>query len=120
MDDSMTLPLVLMGALALVLPAAKRRLELSRAKHRALAGHSRRAKRIAGLLPGSAYEEEAFFNSDHAVAPVVQRRRDGFARLAALYAARYPQSAAMTANARPLISDLQFTGRYRVPYQYSD
>ena len=120
MDDSMTLPLVLMGALALVLPAAKRRLELSRAKHRSLAGHSRIAKRIAGLLPGYAYDEEAFFNSDHAVAPVVQRRRDGFARLAALYAARYPQSAAMTANARPLISDLQFTGRYRVPYQYSD
>ncbi len=29
------------------LPAAKRRLELSRAKHRSLAGHSRMATRVA-------------------------------------------------------------------------
>jgi len=109
-----------LGVLAWALPKAKRRLELSRAKHRSLAGHSRIAKRIAGLLPGYAYDEDTFFNSDHAVGPVVQRRRDGFARLAALYDARYPKSVAMTASARSIISDMQFTGRYRVPYQYTD
>jgi glutamate-1-semialdehyde 2,1-aminomutase len=71
-------------------------------------------------LPGYAYDEATFFNSDHATGPVVQRRRDGFARLAALYDARYAKSAAMTASARAIISDMQFTGRYRVPYQYTD
>jgi len=120
MDNSMALPLLALGVLAWALPKAKRRLELSRAKHRSLAGHSRIAKRIAGLLPGYAYDEDTFFNSDHAVGPVVQRRRDGFARLAALYDARYPKSVAMTASARSIISDMQFTGRYRVPYQYTD
>ena len=120
MNDSIALPLFALGVLAWVLPKAKRRLELSRAKHRSLAGHSRIAKRIAGLLPGYAYDEVTFFNSDHADSAVVQRRRDGFAKLAALYAARFPKSAAMTASARDIISDLQFTGRYRVPYQYSD
>lgn len=120
MDQSMTFPLMALGALAWVLPKAKQRLELSRAKHRSLAGHSRIAKRIAGLLPGYNYDEAMFFNSDGASSAVVERRRDGFFKLAALYAARFPQSVAMTASAREIISDMQFTGRYRVPYQYSD
>jgi glutamate-1-semialdehyde 2,1-aminomutase len=120
MDDNIALPLLALGVLAWVLPKAKRRIELSRAKHRSLAGHSRIAKRIAGLLPGYAYDEATFFNSDQADSAVVQRRRNGFAKLAGLYAERFPKSAAMTASARATISDLQFTGRYRVPYQYSD
>ena len=120
MDESMAFPLMALGALAWVLPKAKQRLELSRAKHRSLAGHSRIAKRIAGLLPGYNYDETVFFNSDGASSAVVERRRDGFFKLAALYAARFPQSVAMTASAREIISDMQFTGRYRVPYQYSD
>ena len=120
MEQSMAFPLLALGALAWVLPKAKQRLELSRAKHRSLAGHSRIAKRIAGLLPGYNYDEAMFFNSDGAGSAVVERRRDGFFKLAALYAARFPQSVAMTASAREIISDMQFTGRYRVPYQYSD
>ena len=120
MDDSIAIPLLTLGALAWLFPKAKRRLELSRAKHRSLAGHSRIAKRIAGLLPGYAYDEGRFFNSDGADDVVVQRRRDGFARLAAFYDTRFAKSAAMTASARSIISDMQFTGRYRVPYQYSD
>jgi len=120
MNESMAFPLLALGALAWVFPKAKQRLELSRAKHRSLAGHSRIAKRIAGLLPGYNYDENVFFNSDGASSAVVERRRDGFFKLAALYAARFPQSVAMTASAREIISDMQFTGRYRVPYQYSD
>ena len=120
MNESMAFPLLALGALAWVFPKAKQRLELSRAKHRSLAGHSRIAKRIAGLLPGYNYDETVFFSSDGASSAVVERRRDGFFKLAALYAARFPQSVAMTASAREIISDMQFTGRYRVPYQYSD
>ena len=36
-----------LGVLATLSPAIKRRIELSRAKHRSLAGHSRMAKRLA-------------------------------------------------------------------------
>ncbi len=120
MDDSIALPFLALGVLAWALPKVKRRIELSRAKHRSLAGHSRIAKRIAGLLPGYAYDEATFFNSDHADSVDVQRRRDGFFKLAMIYAERFPKSVAMTASARDIISDLQFTGRYRVPYQYSN
>jgi glutamate-1-semialdehyde 2,1-aminomutase len=55
---------ITLGALAWTLPRAKRRLELSRAKHRSLAGHARMAKRIAALIPGYAYDEARFFGSD--------------------------------------------------------
>jgi glutamate-1-semialdehyde 2,1-aminomutase len=119
MDETLALSALALGALAWTLPRAKRRLELSQAKHRSLAGHSRLAKRIASLIPGYAYDEDGFFASDGAPPEVVDRRRAGFQRLAALYAERYPRSAAMTAQARDGISDLQFTGSYRVPFQYS-
>ncbi len=98
---------------------APQRLALSRAKHRSLAGHSRMAKRLAGWLPGYAYDEAQFFAADAAPADLVRRRRVGFQRLAMLFAQRYPKSTAMTARARESISDLQFTGSYRVPFQFS-
>lgn len=119
MDASITLTAVALGALAVAVPPLRRRLQLSRAKHRSLAGHSRMAKRLAAWLPGYAYDEARFFAADGAPADVVARRRAGFAALAALYGARFPRSLAMTARARDTLSDLQFTARYRVPFPFS-
>jgi len=122
MDDtlaSLAWPALLLGALGWALPRARRRLQLSRAKHRSLTGHSRMAKRVASLIPGYAYDEADFFGSDGAPPDWQARRRTGFARLAATYAERYPRSAAATAEARESLPDLQFTGAYRVPFQYS-
>src|SRR4051812_47461312 len=118
METTFALSAVALAAFALALPKVRRRLALSRAKHASLAGHSRMARRVAAQLPGYAYDEARFFASDAAPAEVVARRRAGFARLAALYAERFPRSAAMTAEAGEALSDLQFTGSYRVPYQY--
>jgi glutamate-1-semialdehyde 2,1-aminomutase len=110
---------ITLGALAWTLPRAKRRLELSRAKHRSLAGHARMAKRIAALIPGYAYDEARFFGSDGAPEEVQARRRAAFRRLCEDFAQRWPKSVAATAEARDMLSDLQFTGSYRVPFQYS-
>src|SRR5215510_9103369 len=107
------------GAAALSLPALKARLGLSRAKHPSLAGHARIARRVAALVPGYAYGDERVFTSDGAPADIAARRREGFARLAALYAQRFPKTLALTAQARAGLSDLQFTSAYRVPFQYS-
>ncbi|MCX2863010.1 aminotransferase class III-fold pyridoxal phosphate-dependent enzyme [Paucibacter sp. PLA-PC-4] len=107
------------AALLAALPRARQRLQLSRAKHRSLAGHSRMAKRVAGLLPGYAYDEARFFSADAAPADVQERRRAGFAALAAELNSRHTRSIALTAEAREAISDLQFTGAYRVPFQFS-
>jgi glutamate-1-semialdehyde 2,1-aminomutase len=119
MNESIAISALALGLLAWTLPRAKQRLELSRAKHPSLTGHSRMAKRLAGWIPGYAYDETRFFASDDAPAAVVAQRRAGFAQLAAFYAQRYARSVAFTALAREGISDLQFTGSYRVPFQYS-
>jgi glutamate-1-semialdehyde 2,1-aminomutase len=119
MDDTFALSALALGVLAWTLPRAKRRLELSRAKHRSLAGHSRMAKRLAGWIPGYAYDEAGFFASDGAPAAVQAQRRAGLDRLAAVFDARYPQSVALSAQARESLPDLAFTGSYRVPFQYS-
>jgi len=118
MEETFTLSALALGVLALV-PAAKRRLELSRAKHRSLAGHSRLAKRLARWVPGYAYDEAHFFSSDSAPVDVALRRKLALARLSAEFAQRYARSAAMTDRARESISDLRFTGSYRVPFQYA-
>jgi len=107
------------AAAAFFLPALRMRLDLSRAKHPSLTGHARIARRIARLVPYYAYDEQRFFCSDGAPVDVAQRRHDGFMRLAALCQQRYARSAAITAEVDSKISDLQFTSRYRVPFQYS-
>ena len=70
------------GATALLLSSGKlrARLRLSRAKHRSLAGHARLARRVAAQIPFYGHDEDGFFGADGATAPVVARRRDGFAR----------------------------------------
>ncbi len=106
-------------ALALLLPRLKMRLELSRAKHPSLTGHSRMARRIAALLPFYEYDEALFFHSDGAPEAIASCRRDGFMRLAGIYRDRFANTARLTAEVQDSISDLQFTGAYRVPFQYS-
>src|SRR5262249_7894067 len=98
----------------------KARLELSRAKHRSLAGHARLARRVAALVPFYEYDEARFFCSDGAPEEVVARRRAGFARLAELYRTRFARTAVLSAEVKEAISDLQFTEAYRVPFQYRE
>ena len=111
-----------LGACALVflLRKARVRLQLSRAKHRSLAGHARMARRFAGLVPYYEYGEERVFRADGAP------RRDRRRAARRLHAARRrrsqrgaPKNAALTAAVIDAISDLQFTSRYRVPFQFS-
>lgn len=105
-------------ALAISLPKIKSRLELSRAKHRSLAGHSNWSRRLAKLIPYYEYDEEHFFRCDDAPDEIAAQRRAGFMRLADLYRQRYPHTLALTRQAAESISDLQFTGAYRVPFQF--
>jgi glutamate-1-semialdehyde 2,1-aminomutase len=112
-------PALALGSLAWLLPKAHTRLQLSRAKHRSLAGHARIAKRVVAMIPGYAYDEAAFFGSDGAPAEVQALRRAGLQQLAQGFRERYPRSVAATAELRGSLPDLRFTGSYRVPFQYS-
>jgi glutamate-1-semialdehyde 2,1-aminomutase len=120
MDGTTTLAFYGLGAAAVATSVAtlRKRLELSQAKHRSIAGHSRIARRFAGLVPFYDYGEDRFFCSDGAPAEIAARRRAGFARLSALYKARFAETIRRTEEASETISDLQFTDAYRVPFQY--
>ncbi len=112
---------VALGAFALAAPTVmlKSRLELSKAKHPSLGGHARIARRVASLVPFYHYAEDRFFTADGAPQAVAAERRADFERLAALYRARYSRTLALTAEVTGVISDLQFTETYRVPFQFS-
>ena len=116
-----TFILYIVGAVVglFILRKAQIRLQLSRAKHRSLAGHSKWSRRFARLVPFYEYSETEFFSADDAPADVVTRRREGFMRLAGLFAQRFPKSAAATTSIASGVSDMQFTSRYRVPFQFS-
>jgi glutamate-1-semialdehyde 2,1-aminomutase len=108
-----------LGALATLTPAIFRRLQLSRAKHRSLAGHSRMAKRLARLLPGYHFDDEMFFKCDNAPFEIQNLRRQAFFKIADVLKARHPLSIAASTEARQHISDMQFIAAYRVPFQFS-
>src|SRR5579862_403389 len=115
---------VILWALGLLVAATllwrlEQRLELSLAKHRSLAGHARMARRLSRLIPFYEYDEGEFFRVDGAPDEVESRRRAAFDRLSALYTQRFHKTARLTQELQGEISDLQFTSRYRVPFQFS-
>ena len=103
----------------LVLRGLWLRLLLSRAKHPSLAGHARLARLLVRLIPYYEYDETQFFNADDAPAAVAAARRAGFMQLAQLYAQRFAKGTALAREVARSLSDLQFTMRYRVPFQFS-
>ncbi len=119
MDALLALGALVLLALALVFPFARARLLLSRAKHPSLQGHPRLSKRLAKLAPFYEYDEGRFFASDGAPPDVAERRRSGFDRLARLLQSRAPNTIRLSEALESGISDLQFTTKYRVPFQYA-
>lgn len=100
-------------------PTGWRRLQLSRAKHPSLAGHSRMAVRLARLMPTQRFDEQRFFDADDASTEVVDRRRASFGALSATLKRRHARSIATTQAMKPSLPDLQFTSTYRVPPPFS-
>jgi glutamate-1-semialdehyde 2,1-aminomutase len=104
---------------AAVFPKLRARLDLSRAKHRSLTGHSKMSRRVARLIPFYEFDINDFFRSDGAPPAVATQREEGFFRLAGIYKDRYARGRELTRQVSEKISDLQFTESYRVPFQYS-
>jgi glutamate-1-semialdehyde 2,1-aminomutase len=103
----------------IIAPRLIQRLQLSRAKQPSLTGHARLGRMLAKFVPYYEYDDEHFFRADGAPEPVAAQRRGAFQRLAALYKQRFALTVQKTAEVQGEISDLQFTSRYRVPFQFS-
>ena len=97
----------------------RQRLILSAAKYRSLAGHARWSRRLARLVPFYEYDERRFFNADGAPKEVAAQRHAAFMELTDLFRTRFQHSVAMTSQVAQTVSDMQFTARYRVPFQFS-
>ena len=120
MNETLALAVIPSGAAALTASVLKlkKRLELSKAKHPSLRGHSRWARRVAGQVPFYEYDDAQYFRSDDAPAEVAEQRRAGFMRLGELFERRFAKTRTLTAEVEGSISDQQFTSAYRVPFQY--
>jgi glutamate-1-semialdehyde 2,1-aminomutase len=95
------------------------RLRLSLAKHPSLRGHSNMSRMAARLVPAYSYSEAEFFRTDGAPDAIAAERNAGFYRLAEQLRTRHARSLALSAEAKPLVSDMQFTSVYRVPPPFS-
>ena len=80
------------AAVAMSLTTLRRRLQLSKAKHRSLTGHARMARRLAAFVPFYEYDEQRFFCSDNAPDEIAARRRAGFMQLSELYRTRFAET----------------------------
>src|SRR5215813_7818114 len=81
MDSSLPILSLAAGAVAAtaaVAPKVKARIELSRAKHRSLAGHSKMSRRMARLIPFYEFGIDDYFKTDGAPNEVATRRQDSF------------------------------------------
>ena len=107
------------ASLALAAAKAKRRIELSRAKHRSLAGHAKMSRRLARLVPFYEFHGDEYFASDDAPADMAAKRKAAFDRLAEHYRMHFTATRRLKGEAKSALSDMQFTDAYRVPYQYS-
>lgn len=104
--------------LAALAPRARRRWQLSRAKHPSLAGHGRWARRIARFVPHYEYGDDEVFCCDGASAALADQRRSALRALAERLAERTAQTRSATSALEPAVSDLQFTRANRVPFQF--
>ena len=94
------------------------RLQLSRAKHPSLRGHSKWSRRISKLLPFFDYTQSLFFCSDGAPHEVTEQRKQAFERLKQKTQHQNSKSLAQSAALENSISDVKFTSNYRVPFPY--
>jgi glutamate-1-semialdehyde 2,1-aminomutase len=117
---NVSLAIAATAAALLLARVARRRLELSRAKHPSLAGHAKLSRRLAALLPYYGYDDRQFFTCDGAPPDVAAKRRAAFDRLAAEFQSRAPASIQFSASLAGGLSDVQFTDAYRVPFQFRD
>lgn len=94
-----------------------RRLELSLAKHPSLLGHSKMLRFFTKFVPYYRLEKEDFFVCDGADKRTGNQREAAFFELAERLK---PDDSSTSELLRENLSDVDFTNRYRIPYQFAD
>jgi glutamate-1-semialdehyde 2,1-aminomutase len=93
-------------------------IQLSRAKHSSLRGHSKWSRRIAGAIPFFTYADSEYFSTDGAPEDIAQLRRVGLKRLQDKLVSQSVKSLAYGKSIEESISDVRFTSHYRIPFPF--
>lgn len=118
MNQSNLVYLLALSASLLLLYKVFVRLQLSRAKHPSLRGHSRWSRRIARYIPFFSYDAERFYNSDGAPEVIVSQRRQAIERLQIALEQNCRNTLEHCQALESSISDVRFTSHYRIPFPY--
>ncbi|KZX81792.1 glutamate-1-semialdehyde 2,1-aminomutase [Oleiphilus sp. HI0009] len=94
------------------------RLQLSKAKHPSLRGHAKMSKQVAKLLPYYRYNDARVFSCDNAPEHIAAQRQASFNDLKERLTRLSPNSIAASKKLEGKLSDVDFTNRYRVPFQF--
>jgi glutamate-1-semialdehyde 2,1-aminomutase len=109
---------LMIPAVGILTPTLRRRLQLSRAKHPSLRGHSRWSRRIARLIRFFEYDQDTFLVSDGAPESIARQRRAGVEALRRQARESSPATLRMNEALQGDVSDVRFTSAYRVPFPY--
>lgn len=104
--------------IGLLLRKIQVRLRLSLAKHPSVRGHAKWSRRLARLVPFYSFDDSQYFNCDGAPEILARRRREALAQLVSHYREKQPRTLALSESLRDSISDVSFTGAYRVPFPF--
>lgn len=94
------------------------RLQLSRAKHPSVRGHSKWSRRIAAKIPFFSYVDSEYFSTDGAPDNIAQIRRAGMQSLEDNLAKQSAKTLGYCESIERSISDVRFTSHYRIPFPY--
>jgi len=94
------------------------RLQLSRAKHASLRGHSKWSRRIAKLVPFFDYSASEYFRTDGAPNQVAEQRAAGMQQLLKKLTKQNSNTLNCGQTLESSISDVKFTSFYRIPFPY--
>ncbi|WP_289032169.1 aminotransferase class III-fold pyridoxal phosphate-dependent enzyme [uncultured Paraglaciecola sp.] len=94
------------------------RLQLSKAKHPSLRGHSKWSRRIAAQIPYFTYPDAVYFCSDGAPNNIADKRRAGLLQLQQNIRSKCSQTLAKYEPLEESVSDVRFTSHYRIPFPF--
>ena len=94
------------------------RLQLSKAKHPSLRGHSKWSRRITSKIPYFYYNEAHYFTCDGAPQNIGQQRKEALHNLATKLNNSCAKTLGYSHQLEKSISDIQFTSNYRIPFPF--
>ncbi|WP_426357882.1 aminotransferase class III-fold pyridoxal phosphate-dependent enzyme [Pseudocolwellia sp. HL-MZ19] len=94
------------------------RLQLSKAKHPSLRGHSKWSRRITSKIPYFSYNEAHYFTCDGAPENIGLQRKEALRNLATNLNQSCAKSIDYCNKLEKSVSDIQFTSNYRIPFPF--